>query len=81
MRSGGPSDKLGADEGGHQTPAGGLLWGVKSRGLAIKVNSYLTAERRSKCGINTSHGNDLCMKIWMGGGGRGSRVGFLILLQ
>ena len=45
VRSGGSSDKLGADEGGHPTPAGGVLWGVKSRGLAIRLNSYLTAEK------------------------------------
>jgi hypothetical protein len=43
---GGPSDKLGADEGGHPTPLGGLQRGVKSRGLAIRLNGYLTAKKK-----------------------------------
>jgi hypothetical protein len=45
-RAGGSSDKLGADEGGHPTPVGGVQWGVKSRGLAIRLNSYLTAKKK-----------------------------------
>ena len=54
VHSGGSSDKLGADEGGHPTPAGGVLWGVKSGGLAIRLNSYLTAEKEIVWRVNRS---------------------------
>ena len=61
VRSGGSSEKLGADEGGYPTPAGGVLWGVKSRGLAIRLNSYLTAEKGIVGRVNRSWVNDLLM--------------------
>jgi hypothetical protein len=52
---------LGADEGGHPTPAGGVLWGVKSRGLAIRLNSYLTAEKEIVWRVKRSRVNGLLM--------------------
>ena len=61
MRSGGSSEKLGADEGGYPTPAGGLLWRVKSRGLAIRLNSYLTAEKEIVGRVNRSWVNGRLM--------------------
>jgi hypothetical protein len=61
VRSGGSSEKLGADEGGYPTPAGGVLWGVKSRGLAIRLNSYLTAEKEIVGRLNRSWVNGLLM--------------------
>lgn len=61
MRSGGSSEKLGADEGGYSTPAGGVLWGVKSRGLAIRLNSYLTAGKEIVGRVNRSWVNGLLM--------------------
>ena len=61
MRSGGSSEKLGADEGGYPTPAGGVLWGVKSRGLAIRLNSYLTAEKEIVGRVTRSWVNGLLM--------------------
>jgi len=61
VRSGGSSEKLGADEGGYPTPAGGVLWGVKSRGLAIRLNSYLTAEKEIVGRVNRSWVNGRLM--------------------
>lgn len=61
VRSGGSSEKLGADEGGYPTPAGGVLWGVKSRGSAIRLNSYLTAEKEIVGRVNRSWVNGLLM--------------------
>ena len=61
MHYGGSSEKLGADEGGYPTPAGGVLWGAKSRGLAIRLNSYLTAEKEIVGRVNRSWVNGLLM--------------------
>ena len=61
VRSGSSSEKLGADDEGYPTRAGGVLWGLKSRGLAIRLNSYLTTKKEIVGRMNRSWVNGRLM--------------------